>query len=88
MLVKIPDFPDDLIEILKPETGTRTAAKAVLTASQRYPGLVAQVKRQHLELSQLRDELGHMKMTMRSLNNVCRQISELAGQGDIFSDPS
>ncbi|KPY38899.1 hypothetical protein [Pseudomonas syringae] len=88
MLVKIADFPDDLAEALKPETGTRTASKAVLIAAQRYPGLVSQVKRQQFEISQLRDQLSHMQLTMKSLNNVCRQISELAGQGDIFSDPS
>lgn len=45
MLIKIPDAPDEIIAELRSLTGEKTGSKAVWVAAQRYPGLVAQVKR-------------------------------------------
>lgn len=86
MLVKILDAPDALIEQLKPETGERTASKAILVAAQRYPGLVNQVKRLQRENAQLRERLEHHSMTMRTLDELCQRVSLIAGQKDLFDD--
>jgi len=74
----------DLIDRLKHDTGTKTAAKAILYACRDYPSLLLDVHRYSLALSDARLEIDRLNSIISDLDSACRSLIETSGQQSLL----
>ncbi|MBF3131512.1 hypothetical protein HLV31_36760, partial [Pseudomonas aeruginosa] len=55
MLIKLPDFDDDLAERLKSRTGQNTGSKAVLRAAEEYLPLLLKLEHRDRQIAELEE---------------------------------
>ncbi|MCF5395314.1 hypothetical protein GIV96_25500 [Pseudomonas syringae] len=76
--------PFALINAAKRLTGETTGNKAFLAAVVQLDRLTDEIADERAENKRLRENLRRSQSLIHQLNSVCIQVSELAGQKDLF----
>ena len=85
MLVKITDFPDELVDNLKLATGQAAGSKAVFFAATKYVQLAEENTHLSFECAQLQEQIDHLHGVLSSARHACGQFLETINQRDLFA---
>ncbi|MCT7417838.1 hypothetical protein [Pseudomonas aeruginosa] len=72
MLIKLPDFDDDLAERLKSRTGQNTGSKAVLRAAEEYLPLLLKLEHRDRQIAELEERLRVASQVIGALARLLR----------------
>lgn len=84
MLVKITDFPDELVSDLKLSTGQNTASKAVYFAASNYAQLATENTQLGFDCVELQLEIERLKAIIESARSASAALLECVSQADLF----
>lgn len=84
MLVKITDFPDDLVDDLKCATGQATASKAVFFAASNYAQLVTESVQWGFDCQEKDIQIAHLKSIIEGARSASAALLECVSQADLF----
>lgn len=84
MLVKITDFPDDLVDDLKAVTGQVTASKAVFHAATRYTGLLSEFNDLCLYIAQLEQEGARLRSIIEGARSAAALLLDQTAQESLL----
>ena len=84
MLVKITDFPDDMIEDLKRATGQATASKAVFFASTQFISVCAERDEAQINGLNVWHEVLRLRKIIEGARSSAALLLEKTAQGDLM----
>ena len=84
MLVKITDFPDDMIENLKRATGQATASKAVFFASTQFINVLTERDQAFLDALNMEHEILRLRSIIEGARSAAALLLEKTAQGDLM----
>ncbi|TEN50263.1 hypothetical protein IPC139_28825 [Pseudomonas aeruginosa] len=88
MLIKLPDFDDDLAERLKSRTGQNTGSKAVLRAAEEYLPLLLKLEHRDRQIAELEERLRVASQVIEGARSAAALLLEKTAQGDLLAAPA
>lgn len=86
MLVKLPSQDDTFVTGLKDFLHMNSASKAYAHCAQSHIPLVRKVASLELQNALLTEAVSDLKQVIKSMDSLARQVIEVTGQKDLFTD--
>ncbi len=88
MLLKLPDFDDDLAERLKSRTCQNTGSKAVLRAAEESLPLLLKLEHRDRQIAELEERLRVASQVIEGARSAAALLLEKTAQGDLLAAPA